>query len=119
MEDAAERTLAASERGGAEILSLLEPLLLDVQRSLDYYEGEYGRPPATRLTLLPGPIDLPTGCRFHPRCPIVERSVCIEDEPELAAGPSRPAHLAACYFAWTAGPRAPVPVVTVDTREVS
>ena len=58
MEDAAERTLAASEPGGAEILALLEPLLLDVQRSLDYYESEYGRAPATRLTLLPGPIDL-------------------------------------------------------------
>lgn len=58
MEDAAERTLAATDPDGADVVELLEPLLLDVQRSLDYYESEYGRAPATRLTLLPGPIDL-------------------------------------------------------------
>jgi MSHA biogenesis protein MshI len=58
MDQAAERALASSEPAGSEILALLEPLLLDIQRSLDYYESEYGRAPASRLTLLPGPIDL-------------------------------------------------------------
>ena len=58
LEEAAHRVLDSSEPGPPEITSLLEPLLLDVQRSLDYYESEYGRAPATRLTLLPGSIDL-------------------------------------------------------------
>ncbi len=58
MDQAAERALASDEPAGPEIAALIEPLLLDVQRSLDYYESEYGRAPATRLSLLPGPIDL-------------------------------------------------------------
>ena len=66
----------------------------------------------------PSPIDLPSGCRFHPRCPIAERPVCIEDEPVLTSGPSRPAHLAACHFAWSAVPPAHVPEVELDTQEV-
>jgi len=67
---------------------------------------------------LPSPIDLPSGCRFHPRCPIAVHPLCVEDEPELALGPSRPAHRAACHFAWTAVPPAHVPEVELDTQEV-
>lgn len=58
MDEAAERALTAAGPGDPELVSALEPLLLDVQRSLDYYESEYGRAPATRLTLLPGSVDL-------------------------------------------------------------
>jgi oligopeptide/dipeptide ABC transporter ATP-binding protein len=56
----------------------------------------------------PSPIDLPTGCRFHPRCPIAQEPVCSTDDPALR-GPSE--HVAACHFAWTARPEAHVPEV--------
>jgi oligopeptide/dipeptide ABC transporter ATP-binding protein len=60
----------------------------------------------------PSPIDLPSGCRFHPRCPLAQ-AVCSEADPALAAG-SEDAHLAACHFAWTAPPPAHAPEVAAD-----
>jgi oligopeptide/dipeptide ABC transporter ATP-binding protein len=63
---------------------------------------------------LPSPIDPPSGCHFHPRCPIAVRPVCVEDDPVLASGPSRPAQLAACHFAWTSPPPAHAPEVELD-----
>jgi oligopeptide/dipeptide ABC transporter ATP-binding protein len=62
----------------------------------------------------PSPIDLPPGCRFHPRCPLAQ-AVCSEQDPVLAAGgEDAEAHLAACHFAWTAPPPAHTPEVAAD-----
>jgi oligopeptide/dipeptide ABC transporter ATP-binding protein len=58
----------------------------------------------------PSPIDIPTGCRFHPRCPLAQPT-CHEVDPLLLPGPQRPEHLAACHFAWTAPPPPHVPEV--------
>ncbi len=45
----------------------------------------------------PNPADVPTGCRFHPRCPIA-RDACRTDDPAL--GPVGAAgHSAACPYA--------------------
>ncbi len=45
---------------------------------------------------IPSPIDLPTGCRFHPRCKIARRGRCDAAEPPLAEAGS--GHLVACHF---------------------
>jgi oligopeptide transport system ATP-binding protein len=46
---------------------------------------------------VPSPSAPPTGCRFHPRCPMAEKGVCDVRVPELRE--VRPGHLAACHFA--------------------
>lgn len=45
---------------------------------------------------VPSPIERPSGCAFHPRCPIAQE-ICSHEEPQLRVlGPD---HLAACHFA--------------------
>jgi len=55
----------------------------------------------------PSPIDLPTGCRFHPRCPIAQEPLCSTEDPALGGN----GHVAACHFAWTERPSEHVPEV--------
>jgi len=43
----------------------------------------------------PNPIEVPTGCRFHPRCPIAI-GACLETDPELRAPAGERDHRAAC-----------------------
>jgi oligopeptide/dipeptide ABC transporter ATP-binding protein len=64
----------------------------------------------------PSPIRLPTGCRFHPRCPLAQEPICVEDDPSLSAGPALRDHLAACHFAWTAKPAEHVPEVVREAE---
>lgn len=44
---------------------------------------------------IPSAIDLPEGCRFQTRCPIVEK-ICLEKEPKLKE--TAPGHLTACHM---------------------
>jgi oligopeptide/dipeptide ABC transporter ATP-binding protein len=48
---------------------------------------------------VPSATKIPSGCRFHPRCPIAE-DICPLIDPPLMGGPAIPGHLAACHFAW-------------------
>ncbi len=57
-----------------------------------------------RITLvgdLPSPIDPPSGCRFHTRCPWRQETRCDTERPQLrviSAGPARERRVA-CHFA--------------------
>jgi len=43
----------------------------------------------------PNPIDLPPGCRFHPRCPVAVERCKLEDPPYRIISPT---HSAACLL---------------------
>jgi peptide/nickel transport system ATP-binding protein len=45
--------------------------------------------------IAPSPLNWPSGCRFHPRCPYA-RDICKAEEPELKE--VKPDHLVACHL---------------------
>lgn len=45
---------------------------------------------------VPSPIHPPSGCRFHPRCPLAERPLCVTDQPSLRELSQN--HHAACHL---------------------
>ena len=46
---------------------------------------------------VPSPLNPPSGCRFHPRCPIAE-DICSKEVPTLKALESHAEHKIACHL---------------------
>ncbi len=47
----------------------------------------------------PDPVDVPAGCRFHPRCPVAEERCRLEDPGlRIPAAATSPSHQAACLL---------------------
>jgi len=60
---------------------------------------ERERAPIALKGEIPSPVNPPSGCRFHPRCPIARApGVCSEQEPPLEPHGARD-QVAACHFA--------------------
>jgi oligopeptide/dipeptide ABC transporter ATP-binding protein len=67
--------------------------LLDCIPTIDPAQRGRMRPLAGEI---PTPLNPPSGCRFHPRCPLAQ-PLCAEQEPPLEV--KAEGHLAACHFA--------------------
>jgi oligopeptide/dipeptide ABC transporter ATP-binding protein len=67
--------------------------LLDCIPTIDPAQRGRMRPLAGEI---PTPLNPPSGCRFHPRCPLAQ-PVCAQQEPPLEV--KAEGHLAACHFA--------------------
>ncbi|MFP6745411.1 MAG: oligopeptide/dipeptide ABC transporter ATP-binding protein, partial [Alphaproteobacteria bacterium] len=45
----------------------------------------------------PSPLNPPSGCHFHPRCPIAA-DICATEPPELRAADGNADHVASCHL---------------------
>jgi peptide/nickel transport system ATP-binding protein len=88
----------------AEVAALFadpqHPYTVGLLGSIPKLHGEQDHGEQDRLAtiegVVPSPLDLPHGCRFHPRCPFVI-DACRTSEPPLAE--VRPGHFSACWRA--------------------
>ena len=80
--------------------SPLHPYAAALIQAIPLPDPEAPRVAALARGDVPSPVRIPSGCRYHPRCPYAER-VCRDTEPPLTQ--VRPGHLAACHFPGIAG----------------
>ena len=68
--------------------------LLSAVPSIDQAEGKKRRVVTGEI---PSPLNPPTGCTFHPRCPLFEDGLCDVEMPFLAQLPGSAGHDVACH----------------------
>ncbi len=74
------------------------PYTVALLSAVPHLEPGRGVPPPAVVGDPPSPIRLPSGCRYHPRCPLAA-DVCEREDPPLEIGPWHPGHASACHFA--------------------
>jgi len=86
---------------GEEVISKpLHPYTQALLTSVPVPDPKFQRGRAKIQGELPSPIDLPSGCTFHPRCPYAQE-ICKTTKPELRE--IVPGHFAECHFAGEVG----------------
>jgi len=74
----------------------LHPYTQALLEAVPVPDPKYRRTTAMPKGEIPNPISPPSGCRFHPRCPIAQAK-CSQEEPEMRE--LQPGHKVACHFA--------------------
>ena len=74
----------------------LHPYTQALIKAVPEPEPENKRITKTVLGDVPSPINRPSGCPFHPRCPLAQ-AICREKIPEMRE--IKPDHFAACHLA--------------------
>jgi peptide/nickel transport system ATP-binding protein len=64
---------------------------------------------------VPSPSDPPSGCRFHPRCPVFQEGVCELDVPPVQT--FGPEHVASCFFPLETWPLSPAEMAAERARD--
>jgi len=87
------------EEGPADVLlaSPQHPYTAVLMAAVPRLERSGSPAPRVDAGEAPSPLEVPSGCRFHPRCPIADPERCPHDEPALRLHGDR---AAACHFAW-------------------
>jgi oligopeptide/dipeptide ABC transporter ATP-binding protein len=65
------------------------------------HEGRRPRPEVTGEP--PSPVDIPAGCRFHPRCPLAQ-DICLREDPLPQQVHGDSADTVCCHFGGDSGP---------------
>ncbi len=78
------------------VMTPRHPYTVELLKAVPEPEPKMKRTNRHLLGDVPSPIDRPSGCPFHPRCPLAQER-CTVEEPELRE--VAPDHFAACHFA--------------------